>query len=1272
MIEKKCLHLVNEKVVSEDLDGAIKLLGTALKNNPDFFLYYERLADIFRQKGCGKEAKKHYKTALEKNPAASWIEKKLEILDGDNNAPLGRPKICGIYHFYPEKAGKRKAEGGLRTKGIIKESLPNKPLVTIVTAVYDNADSFQRCINSIKRQTYSNIEYIVVDGGSPEGTIDIIRKNESSIDYFISEPDRGIYSAMNKGINLARGEYICLLNSDDHYEPEFVEKTVCLAVEGNHKADIVYTDYHVGSNYLAAQQVDEGLLFGHLHVCHNTFLVSSGCYDRVGSYDEDFRIVSDAVWMRKAYVEGAHFVRLSEPLFTLTEGGLSSGNTEARRKLFITEVVKSYRMTFPQISEEEAEQIYLFRFNKGRTRALREVANCYSDHPAIMRALRGYAEHCFRDRANFRLGVNEASTVFSEYIALADQLEMDKHCIRIETKHGLFSEVLYLLDETLKLRKQLNTKTILHFVSVFSRPSETFVYDLLKRLEEDTNYDNFVLFEHPLLREERPYEKAICIHWADFREEVAAQIYKYIVDQLKVDIVIGHFALNEWKWAQRIEMLNLSIPTISMTHGIDAFSMRDNQAYRSYIVDDFCKRPNTIITAVSEYLKKELLSHGVPEEKITILHNSVSPSFFEQRKTNGFYDGEHPLRLLAVGRLIQLKGHDYLIRALSNFKAKCTQNVQLTIVYGNGGERLAELTSLINELKLADNVTLVPFVNFQNEPGYFAQFDCYIHPSVYSDDKYERSETFGVAVLEAIVSGLPVICTDAGGLPEVIGNEQVFARTVPHANAEAISSALGDMWKSRAAFSDNREYALSCLERFSSQSQVAKLSKLICRLTGNKIKVALFSTSTIQGAGYAAFRVHKGLRDTNIVPHMYTTVRNHEGELDVTVLRHPSGDNRNWAALQVPPKPGHTIFTLTQTHIQSKDLVELVKEYDVINLHWHARFLSIENISSLTRLGKPVVMTIRDMLPITGGCHFFHGCERWMQGCGDCPQIQSKYTDFPSKVMEAKYKYYDASNLTIVCISNHSRKILEKAPFFNKCRIETIPNSIETDTFKPYDQAAARKELGLPLDRKIIAYVPSFSSEVKGYREVLEAFQMLKPEILGFAPFVMLVGNETPATEKITLDKKALGYIAENEKLARVYSAADVVVVPSLEETFSNTTAEAISCGVPVVGFKTGAIPDLVVDGETGYTYPVGDVNGLAEGIQRVLTGPNLGAACRAHAEDILTFMTQARRYEELFGELTSANKKQPIIPSHALSFESFNELSMSLTNIVAETVMKK
>ena len=110
--------------------------------------------------------------------------------------------------------------------------------------------------------------------------------------------------------------------------------------------------------------------------------------------------------------------------------------------------------------------------------------------------------------------------------------------------------------------------------------------------------------------------------------------------------------------------------------------------------------------------------------------------------------------------------------------------------------------------------------------------------------------------------------------------------------------------------------------------------------------------------------------------------------------------------------------------------------------------------------------------------------------------------------------------------------------------------------------------------------------------------------------------------------------LSDNEKLALAYSAADVIVVPSLEETFSNTTAEAIACGTPVVGFKTGAIPDLAIDGITGFSIEIGDVNALAQALMRALETKFDVKEIRNFATERLDFPLQAKKYEQLFHRL--------------------------------------
>src|SRR6185369_15072253 len=116
-----------------------------------------------------------------------------------------------------------KGEGGLRVQGYFKKSLPSKPLVTVITVVFNGAKHLDDTIRSVITQTYDNVEYIIIDGGSTDGTLDIIKKYEGKIDYWVSEKDKGISDAFNKGISLSTGNIIGIINADDWYELDAIQ-----------------------------------------------------------------------------------------------------------------------------------------------------------------------------------------------------------------------------------------------------------------------------------------------------------------------------------------------------------------------------------------------------------------------------------------------------------------------------------------------------------------------------------------------------------------------------------------------------------------------------------------------------------------------------------------------------------------------------------------------------------------------------------------------------------------------------------------------------------------------------------------------------------------------------------------------------------------------------------------------------------------------------------------------------------------------------------------
>lgn len=146
------------------------------------------------------------------------------------------------------------SEGGLRKSGYFKKNMQGQPLVSIITAVYNDADYIEETIQSVISQTYPNIEYIIIDGGSGDGTLDIIKKYESAVDYWISEKDSGLYDALYKGFSLANGTYLSYINAGDYYHKSAIDVSMDIFKEHevlwltglrvcyNEKSQIIYND----------------------------------------------------------------------------------------------------------------------------------------------------------------------------------------------------------------------------------------------------------------------------------------------------------------------------------------------------------------------------------------------------------------------------------------------------------------------------------------------------------------------------------------------------------------------------------------------------------------------------------------------------------------------------------------------------------------------------------------------------------------------------------------------------------------------------------------------------------------------------------------------------------------------------------------------------------------------------------------------------------------------------------------------------------------------
>ena len=204
--------------------------------------------------------------------------------------------------------------------------------VTIITACYNRVQTIGRAIESVLSQDYTDIEYIVVDGGSTDGTLNVLENYKEKLSYMISEPDHGMYEAINKGIGLASGDVVGLLHSDDVlYEDTIISQVVETMEEAD--ADMLYGDglfvygNRVVRNWISGRNSRLKLLTGWLPL-HPTCYVRRSVYSKYGTYDEGYKIAADTEWLfRMLYVNRIKTIYMHRYIVKMQMGGLSTSNS---------------------------------------------------------------------------------------------------------------------------------------------------------------------------------------------------------------------------------------------------------------------------------------------------------------------------------------------------------------------------------------------------------------------------------------------------------------------------------------------------------------------------------------------------------------------------------------------------------------------------------------------------------------------------------------------------------------------------------------------------------------------------------------------------------------------------------------------------------------------------------------------------------------------------------------------------------------------------------
>ena len=409
------------------------------------------------------------------------------------------------------------------------------------------------------------------------------------------------------------------------------------------------------------------------------------------------------------------------------------------------------------------------------------------------------------------------------------------------------------------------------------------------------------------------------------------------------------------------------------------------------------------------------------------------------------------------------------------------------------------------------------------------------------------------------------------------------------------------------------------------------------------------------GAGRAAYKLHAGLRRLGHESSMFVAKKISD---DPTVKAfEPSGDSKSRQereerrarikgdfdryGVSRPPYLIGDGFTDDRSPNGAEPLKQL-PPHDLLNLHWFGGFLDHQSLFSTVPKETPVVWTLHDMNSFTGGCHYDDHCGKFAARCGACPQLGSDdKEDLSRQVWTRKSEAFamvEEGMMQLVAVSRWMAGEARRSSLLGGFPVTSINPSIDSQVFAPRDRAAARSALGVPEDASAVLFIAdSLVTRRKGFSLLAAALETIKdvPNL-----FLLSLGHHDPGLVK-DIPHLNLGYIEDDLALSGVYSAADVFVMPSIQEAFGQTVLEAMSCGTPVVGFDLGGIPEMIRPGVTGDLVPPKDTKALGEAIRTLLENPErrtrLSANGRRVAIEEFAPDIQAGRYAEVYRSMLGA-----------------------------------
>jgi glycosyltransferase involved in cell wall biosynthesis len=406
------------------------------------------------------------------------------------------------------------------------------------------------------------------------------------------------------------------------------------------------------------------------------------------------------------------------------------------------------------------------------------------------------------------------------------------------------------------------------------------------------------------------------------------------------------------------------------------------------------------------------------------------------------------------------------------------------------------------------------------------------------------------------------------------------------------------------------------------------------------LSILHFSTADGEGgSARSAHRIHSGLRRRGHKSRMLVKYR----VLDDPDIDTVSGGTRLELADRIAEAVTWRMGLQYQFVPSSLRLLrhKWLGDVDVVQLfNSHGGYLSLRLLPALARRA-PLVWRLSDMWPLTGHCAYSGGCEKWLTGCGACPDLEAYPRigfDATAYLWRQKRRLYGRAPFTVVAPSSWIEGVARRSPLLAHADIRRIPNGLDLGVFRPFDRDTAREILAIPRDKKAILFAPHIANDNrrKGGDLLETALRLLGPR----GDVILLVAGVGAEQwfGRVPQQVIALGYLRDDRMIALANAAADVVVVPSAVENLPNGVVEAFAGARPVVAFDAGGVKDAVRSGENGILVPAADTLAFANAIDRMLGDDELRRNCGAAALDCAqreySADLEVSRFEKLYFEL--------------------------------------